>query len=167
MSKELLILRHGKSDWSGNVSDYQRPLKGRGSREAGRIGRWLAEKGLVPDHIISSSAERARQTAEIASEAMGFPLEKIQWQESMYMASVNGLLSLIDDVPEDCEKLMIVGHNPGLEELVFHLAGGDIELPDDGKLLPTATVVSFIVSGRWEELASETCRPGFRRRGKN
>ena len=66
MTRELLILRHGKSDWEAGTDDFHRPLKDRGKRGAQRVGVWLLQQGLLPDHVVSSPAERAIVTAEKA-----------------------------------------------------------------------------------------------------
>ena len=167
MQRELLLLRHGKSDWGQHLSDYRRPLTARGRKEAARIGQWLVEQGMEPDHIISSPAERARQTAEIAAAAMHFPQDTIQWMESLYMADVQTLVEVIHNAPEQSSTLMLVGHNPAMEELLLFLADEEPELPEDGKLLPTATVAGLFLKGQWKDLGSESCSVIFTQRGKD
>ena len=137
--RELLILRHGKSDWDKTVDDYHRPLKNRGKRGAQRIGIWLAQNNLVPDTVISSPAERAKVTAEKACKAMGFVKKDISFEKRVYLAEVNDLLAVLANCPPSSKRVMLVGHNPGLEELLLYLCG-PIPIPDDGKLLPTATL---------------------------
>ena len=88
-------MRHGKSDWSKRLSDFQRPIKKRGFKESARIGRWLGEQNLVPDLIISSPAMRARETAETVAENMDYDSENIFWNDPVYMADVNDLLDTI------------------------------------------------------------------------
>lgn len=165
MKRELLLLRHGKSDWSKPMSDYKRPIKKRGYREAARVGAWLKEHDLVPDLVISSPAQRARETAETVSEAMGYDSENIFWNESVYMADVSELLDAIATTPDECSRLMVVGHNPGLEDLLFYLTE-DVDVPDDGKVMPTATVAVLETEKDWADLEHATCKVVVVARGR-
>jgi len=150
--RELLILRHGKSDWDVAVDDYHRPLKNRGKRGAQRIGIWLAQNNLVPDAVISSPAERAKVTAEKACKAMGFVKKDISFEKRIYLADVNDLLAVLGECPANSKRVMIVGHNSGLEELLRYLSES-IVVPDDGKLLPTATLARLGMPAQWGKLA--------------
>ena len=154
LSKELLILRHGKSDWGTDDSDFDRPLKDRGKRGAQKIGNWLAEQNLPPDIIISSPAERALTTAEKACKSMGYDTSIIQVNEAVYNAGLSDLLQILSDVPESIKRVMLVGHNPGLEELLVYLAK-EFSIPDDGKILPTATLAYFKIKQSWCCLKAE------------
>lgn len=151
--RELLILRHGKSAWDKGVGDFQRPLKNRGKRGAQRIGIWLAQNNCVPDTVISSPAERAKVTAEKACKAMGFVQKNICFKKSVYLAGLNDLLTALADSPPSSKRVMLVGHNPGLEELLLYLSG-PITVPDDGKLLPTATLARLEMPADWSTLGS-------------
>ena len=150
--RELLILRHGKSDWDIAVDDFHRPLKHRGKRGAQRIGIWLAQHNLVPDAVISSPAERAKVTAEKACKAMGFVKKDICFEKSVYLADVNDLLAVLGNCHSNLKRVFLVGHNPGLEELLRYLSGS-IVAPDDGKLLPTATLARLEMLADWSKLA--------------
>lgn len=152
MTRELLLLRHGKSDWSVGVDDFYRPLKDRGKRAAQRIGVWLAQQKLVPDVIISSPAERALVTAEKACKAMGNGAQDIQQQERIYEAALGDLLKVLADCPADAGRVMLVGHNPGLEELLEWLVIDRVPVPEDGKLLPTATLARLQMPADWGTL---------------
>jgi phosphohistidine phosphatase len=153
MSRELLILRHAKSDWcTGIVTDFQRPLAKRGKHDAPKVGTWLYREGLVPDYVVCSPAERARQTAEIICKKLDYKKKKIVFDDSIYAAGTLELLEVLARCPADAPIVLIVGHNPGLEELVRHLAGEGLEFPEDGKLLPTATVARLEMPGDWREL---------------
>lgn len=142
MNKELLLLRHGKSDWNTDCSDFYRPLNKRGKRNAQQIGEWLEKQKLQPDLILSSPAIRALKTAEIVCEAMGLPADSIQTEKCIYEASLADLLQVLFDIPDSTQRLLLVGHNPGFENLVNHLAP-NIPVPDNGKLMPTAAVAYF------------------------
>lgn len=158
MQNELLILRHGKSDWSADAGDFDRPLKDRGKRGAQRMGVWLLDQDLVPDHIVSSPAERARVTAEKAVKAMGLGAQGIRYDQRVYEAGISDLLDALGDSPAAARRVMIVGHNPGLEMLVGYLVEQEIAVPDDGKLLPTATLARLTLAAGWGGLRGGCAR---------
>jgi phosphohistidine phosphatase len=154
MSRELLILRHGKSDWDAGVRDFDRPLKNRGKRSAQKIGVWLWQQHLRPDLIISSPAERAITTANKCAKAMDISAESVMQDRRAYAASLDDLLAVLADAPGNGQRVMLVGHNPGLEELLVFLADKEVPFPDDGKLLPTATLAHLSMPADWKELNS-------------
>ncbi len=154
MTRELLLLRHGKSDWDAGVDDYYRPLKDRGKRGAQRIGVWLAQQKIVPDLIVTSPAERALVTAQKACKAMGNGDQGIQRDKRIYAAAIDELLAVLADCPQDAGRVMLVGHNPGLEELLAWLARETVPLPEDGKLLPTATLARLQMPADWRALVA-------------
>jgi phosphohistidine phosphatase len=166
MPRELLILRHAKSDWDApSSSDFDRPLAKRGKRDAPRLGEWLYREGLVPDLVVSSPAERARQTALKVCTSMDFKKKKIVWDEEVYAAGVPALLGVLRRCPETAATVLLVGHNPGLEGLLRFLAGDEVETPPDGKLLPTATLARLEMPKDWSDLEPgcaqlvSICRP--------
>jgi phosphohistidine phosphatase len=165
MKKELILMRHGKSDWSQPVSDFNRPIKKRGLKEAARVGQWLDEQGLAPDLIISSPAQRARQTAVTVSEVMDYTEDNIFFCEPVYMADVSELLDAIAMAPDECQRLMVVGHNPGMEDLLFYLTE-EIDEPDDGKVMPTATIAVLETESSWSALEHASCRLQIIARGR-
>lgn len=155
MSRELLILRHAKSDWGADASsDFERPLAKRGKKDAPRVGEWLYREGLVPDLVISSPAQRAKQTAEKVCKTMDYKKKKIKWEKAIYEAGVTDLLRVLTSCPADAGTILLVGHNPGLEDLVLYLVGDEAEEPADGKLLPTATVARLEMPDKWDTLES-------------
>jgi phosphohistidine phosphatase len=158
MTRELLLLRHGKSDWSTGVDDYHRPLKDRGKRGAQRIGVWLAQQNAVPDLIVTSPAERALVTAQKLCKAMGFGDAGIQRDRRIYAAGIDELLAVLSDCPQDAGRVMLVGHNPGLEELLVWLARETVPVTDDGKLLPTATLARLQMPADWQALKAGCAR---------
>jgi phosphohistidine phosphatase len=117
------------------------------------MGTWLKKQRLVPDTVVSSPAARARQTAEAACQQMGLKEKKIVWDERVYAASASQLLEVLKGYKKKPASLMLVGHNPGLEDLLVFLVGGTVEVPPDGKLLPTAAVAAIELPDRWEPLA--------------
>ncbi len=148
--KRLLILRHAKSSWAdSSISDWQRPLNERGRRDAPRAGQWLRERSLVPDVIITSDAVRARTTAEAVAEAAGC-LQEISIEPSLYHAKPADLLTVLRGVRSDAGTVLVVGHNPGLEELVEQLTG-------EGHDLPTAALVHIAMAiDGWSEVTTAT-----------
>ncbi|MGD8912041.1 MAG: histidine phosphatase family protein [Candidatus Thiodiazotropha sp.] len=152
MARELMLLRHGKSDWSQQLDDFKRPLKDRGKRGAQRMGVWLLQQRLQPDFVISSPAERAIVTAQKTIKTMGGDASAIKQDRRIYAANVNELLEVLADVPAESKRVMLVGHNPGLEMLTEYLHGQRIPMPSDGKLIPTATLALIEMPDDWRDL---------------
>jgi phosphohistidine phosphatase len=153
VTRELLILRHGKSNWNANVPDFDRPLKNRGKRGAQRMGVWLWQQGLRPDLIISSPAERAITTAHKCCKSMGMNAGRIVEDERIYEAGLVQLLKVLAEISADAKRIMLVGHNPGLEELLSFLAADDVPLLNGDKLLPTAALARLAMPDDWQALA--------------
>jgi phosphohistidine phosphatase len=151
MTRELLLLRHGKSDWEAGTDDFHRPLKTRGVRGAQRIGTWLARQDLIPHLILSSTAQRALSTAEHTLHCMGLGRQRIQPEKDLYLADRQQLLTTLSQCPSSAQRVLLVGHNPGLEDLLLYLAQ-DVETPADGKILPTATVARLAMPDDWHAL---------------
>jgi len=150
--RELLILRHAKSGWdTGAPSDFDRPLAVRGLKAAQRIGRYIAETGLVPDAIVCSTATRAVQTVLGAAQSGGFTLRPVRFENAIYEASLTTLLEVLGNCDPQAHRTMIVGHNPGFEYLLDHLAGG-VPVPGDGKLMPTAALARVDLPTDWRGL---------------
>jgi len=151
--RELLILRHAKSDWgSGATADFDRALALRGRKDAKVMGRWLHHQEWTPDLILASPARRAEQTALRLCRAARIPETAIVWTRAIYEASLATLLHLLASDAGDQPRVMLVGHNPGLEQLLLHLAGETIAWPPDGKLLPTAAVAWLEMPDDWANL---------------
>jgi phosphohistidine phosphatase len=154
MPRELLILRHAKSDWDGNAQgDFARPLAKRGKKDAPRVGAWMYREGLIPDLVVSSPAERARQTAQAVCKGLDYKRKAVVWEQVIYEATVAELLDLLGRLPAKAKTILLIGHNPGLEELLVYLAGEDLERLDDGKLLPTAALARLEMPNDWSDLA--------------
>ncbi len=151
INKELLLLRHGKSDWHTDTTDFNRPLNKRGKRAAQQIGEWLTRQNLTPDLIICSPAIRALTTAEIVCSALGLSVHSIQIEDTIYEASMSDLQQLLLHTPDSVQRLLLVGHNPGFESLLSYLAP-DLPMPNDGKLLPTATLAYLQLDPQWSFL---------------
>ena len=144
--KTLLILRHAKSSWKDEtLPDFDRPLNKRGQEDAPRMGKLLHNEGLVPDLIISSDAQRARTTAELVAEESHYEGE-IVFLRDLYAAEPEAYLDALARLGGETACVMIVGHNPGLEELLQELTG---ELQP----LPTAALAQVALQlEHWSEL---------------
>ncbi len=127
--KTLLLLRHAKSSWDDpGLDDHERPLSKRGRRDAPRMGRLLREEKLVPAVVLCSTAQRARETVEAVSGASGLSGEP-RYLPGLYMASPADILTALRAVEPGARTAMVVGHNPGIEELIAVLTGAAEHLP--------------------------------------
>jgi phosphohistidine phosphatase len=155
--KILGLFRHAKSDWQDpRARDFDRPLNERGRKGAEIMGRHIREHGTNWKRVLSSPAIRCFQTIEIASEASGAPALKVEWDRRIYLASSATLADLLREQSDDLPSLLMVGHNPGLEDLIFDL------VPDDGASplrdvveikFPTASfAVLELAIERWSDL---------------
>ena len=131
MGKQLLIMRHAKSSWKDmGQTDFERVLNKRGRRVAPQMGQYLVDQGAVPDKIISSSANRAALTTELVAEAAGVADADVQYVKYLYHAPADEYLEALERFDgENVERLMMVGHNPGLEELIYRLAKAHEQMP--------------------------------------
>lgn len=144
---ELLLLRHAKSDWKDKrLDDFDRPLAPRGRRAVPLMGRWLAERGLVPDFILCSTARRAVETLELLLTALASAPET-SCLKTLYLAPPSRLLAVLRRLGPDRGRVLLVGHNPGLHHLAAALAGRSGG--PAGRLLaekfPTAALARFQV----------------------
>ena len=147
--KKLLIFRHAKSSWKHpELADHDRPLSKRGKRDAPRMGELMREHDMVPDLIISSTAKRARQTADFVADTSGYQAE-IQFERSFYAAEPEALIDILQQVADNYECVMVVGHNPDLEELLEMLTG-------DWERMPTAALVLVeLAINKWARISPE------------
>lgn len=121
MPKRLSILRHAKSDWGDpGLADFDRPLNKRGRSAAKAVRHEILQRGLAFDFILSSPAVRTRETLERLELA-----ERAHWEAALYLATRGMLMQIVKSLPADAESALIVGHNPGLQEIVGDLAGQD------------------------------------------
>lgn len=148
--RELLILRHGKSDWKNDLPDFERPLAERGKKASTKILRWLEEHQSLPDLIISSTAKRAVQTARRIN-----PDNQINslYFDELYHAELDVLLKVLAETPK-ASRILLIGHNPGLEKLVTFLAHevSETSEPNETKRFPTAALAKFVMPNNWKNL---------------
>ena len=119
--RRLILLRHAKSDRPAGVSDLDRPLNSRGKRTAPRVGEYLAAEGLRPDAVVVSPSLRTRQTWDAVQPALKGPEPEIV--QAIYEAPDSALLAVLRSTPDTAASLLMIGHNPGLQELALRLAG--------------------------------------------
>ncbi|MDO9046258.1 MAG: histidine phosphatase family protein [Methylobacter sp.] len=157
MTHELLLLRHAKSDWAVDMDDFSRPLKKRGRRAAKQIGRWLHEQHLKPDTILSSPATRALATAQQVCRQLDMDESAIVCDPRIYEADA---LTLLTVLKTGCHgrRALLVGHNPGLEDLLLKLIPHSVPLSANGKCLPTAALAQLVFEGDWTELTEGSAK---------
>ena len=127
---QLLLLRHAKSSWDdAGVRDHDRPLNARGRRAAPRMAEVLEQDTLRPGRVLSSTAHRARETAELLMEAWGRGTEEITLVEELYLAPPATLVETVRRLGKAEERILVVAHNPGLEELVSRWTGAVVPFP--------------------------------------
>ncbi len=149
--KTLYINRHAKSSWANmGMADFDRPLNNRGENDAPMMGKRLKEKGILPDFILSSPANRAITTARIIATEIGYPLVNIQEDRNIYHASEVSILKIVKQQDDKIASLMIFGHNPGFTGLASILSGRWFDN------IPTCGMVAlkFDVS-KWGEISAE------------
>jgi phosphohistidine phosphatase len=144
--KTLLIMRHAKSSWDNpDLADHDRPLNSRGLRDAPAMGQRLVEAGLSPQRILASDATRAVQTAQLVAGACGYR-GAVAYLADLYAAPPAAYLSALAALPDDVDTAMVVGHNPGLEDLVQQLCGG-------ANAMPTAAIAHVqLAINTWPEV---------------
>jgi phosphohistidine phosphatase len=148
--KTLLLMRHAKSSWKHpDLPDQDRPLNKRGEKDAPRMGKFIREKELIPQLILASPAKRVAQTVDGMLEKMSFK-GKVEYIDSLYLAEPSSYLSTLQTISDKFERVLIVGHNPGLEGLL-QILSGQVES------LPTASLAHLILPiEHWADLKEDT-----------
>jgi phosphohistidine phosphatase len=123
--KTLILVRHAKSSWKDRtLSDRERPLNKRGKHDAPVMGKRIAEAGIRPSLIVSSPAVRAWTTAKVVAQTIGYPLEFLQREDGLYLASLDSWLDVVAAQDNGFNSLMLFGHNPGLTDFANYLSPG-------------------------------------------
>ena len=147
MSRELIILRHAKSDWSGDEHDFDRPLAPRGRRQAPEAGQWLDARAGAIDLALVSPARRTRSTWELVAAELDSP-PPIRYDDRLYAAECRGLLDVVHELSDDLVRVVLVGHNPGVEDLVHLLTGVGVEMK-------TSTLAVIRLTDSWSAADDE------------
>jgi phosphohistidine phosphatase len=148
--KTLLLLRHAKSSWKQpEMHDHDRPLNKRGKKEAPKVGQYLKDNDLVPDLVISSTARRAHETAQVVVDESGFAGEVDQYQD-LYLSDTACYLDILRRLPDSVNRVLVVGHNPDLDELLTFLT-------DVAQHMTTAALAQVdLPISNWHELNEAT-----------
>ena len=144
--KNLLIMRHAKSSRADHsLTDFDRPLNPRGEQNAPEMGSWLRDQKLTPDLIIASSAVRTQQTADLVRSQFD-PVPEVIATRQLYLAPPQAYFQAILEFAGDVQTLLMLGHNPGIEQLVYNLS-------NRYESIPTATIAWFqFDSNQWREI---------------
>ena len=159
---ELLLTRHAKSDWHGDFADIDRPLNKRGRADAEMMGRFLADHALTPRHALVSPARRARETFALMNKTWALKNTQVTIDNALYLADAKTLLAAAaasaDTGDKGRKRLILITHNPGLDDAVTRLAASPPPYSDSGKLMVTAATAVFAVA-RIEDLREPaSCR---------
>ena len=154
--KTLLLFRHAKSDWGNpGMQDFDRPLNERGKKSAKRMGTWMKEAHIQPEWVICSPAVRARETLQNLRKQLDIPDTLVQFDDRLYLADVAKLLEVLSQSPQDMDYIMLVGHNPGLDDLLVYLCGPNLPLSSKGKLMATATLAEVCLPDDRQQLSPQ------------
>jgi phosphohistidine phosphatase len=150
--KRLYLLRHAKSSWDEpRLADHERPLAPRGRRAAELLAKHLRREEIAPALVLCSSARRARATLEAIAPALGEAVPA-EVERELYGASDGELLERLRAIPDSVESVLLIGHNPAIQELTLGLAGGGAERARVERKYPTGALAALTFSGRWREL---------------
>lgn len=151
MDRTLVVVRHAKSDWGTGTSDHERPLNERGRRDAPALGRWLAANVPAIDLAVCSTAARARQTWRLAAAQLPAP-PPTRHDARVYGATPDALMSVLDELADVVGTAALIGHNPGLSELVHAVSGQAVELR-------TSAVTVLEWDGTWADVWGRRATP--------
>lgn len=160
-TKTLMLLRHAKADWPLGVDDFERPLSGRGHRDAPTAGTWMVDNGHVPHYILCSSALRTRQTCTWVCRELGDKAPTPRLEDRLYDADAATVLAVINHVPETVRTLLVVAHMPAVQEVAMRLASVDSDEEPVMELAthyPTAALTVLRTDRPWAELDGRDAR---------
>jgi len=145
--KTLYLVRHADSDWNTGDADFDRPLNARGLRDAPEMGKRLRERCILPELIISSPAQRARETTRLIAGELGIAHDAIIFEPAIYEASIYSLAEIILNIEESTTSVMLVGHNPAMTWLANQLSGNRIQN------MPTTAIATIgLAAGHWRDI---------------
>lgn len=154
--KTLYLARHAKSSWNTIVSsDFDRPLNKRGEADAIKMGEVLKSHLWRPEKLIASPAMRVKQTCEIYCEYLEYPLDDVEWNSDIYEAYTITLMQLLMGLDETIQSVMLIGHNPSMEDLLIQLCGYshvNEQKQKDGKSFTTANIAKLTTNSSWKGL---------------
>jgi phosphohistidine phosphatase len=146
---ELYLLRHAKSSWDEpGLRDHERPLAPRGRKAGKKLARYLRDEGIRPELVLCSSARRTQETLGRILPALGEPVA-VEIEDRLYGAGSEDLLARLRELPEDVGSALVIGHNPGLQDLALRLAPAEPRLAEK---FPTGALASVALAGPWARL---------------
>lgn len=145
-SRRLVVLRHAKSAWPDDLPDAQRPLNARGRRDAPAAGRWVRDRVGRVDAVVCSPAVRTRETWGLVATELDDAPPPV-FDERVYAATVETLIAVVREIPEHVGTALLLGHNPGVTDLVTALSGGELEMR-------TSAVAVLELTGAWADAGS-------------
>jgi len=144
---ELILMRHAKSDWHSHTADIDRPLNDRGVSDAIRMGAYLKQMNLVPDKMVVSAARRTQETAELLLNNLAVDEKNIIIDHQLYLADRKTLCETAEIYAsagqQSWQRLLIMAHNPGMDDVVSYLASSSPSLSSSGKLMTTCAAACF------------------------
>jgi phosphohistidine phosphatase len=160
--KRIHVLRHGKSGWDDStVDDHDRPLASRGRKATAAIARYIEQSEIAPQLVLCSTALRARQTLEGITRALGADVA-VEFEDDLYNASADDLIRQLRLIDERITSVLLIGHNPGLEDLVLRLASSGTDLERVREKFPSAALATVSFEGKWDDLEkSEASLVGY------
>ena len=153
--RRLIVLRHAKSAWPPGVLDEERPLGPRGRRDAPVAGQWLRASACLPDAVVCSPARRTRETWELAGRELR-EVPDVVFDPRVYEASGGQLLAVVRETAGSLRTLLLIGHNPGVQDLVLTLANhasADHQLAQAREKFPTSAIAVLSLPSAWKDLA--------------
>ena len=156
--KTLTLLRHAKSGWDDpSLRDVDRALNAKGRRAATTVGHHLRDQGLAFDRVVASPATRVMETLDAVAAGLGRKLSP-EWDKRLYLASADQLVEVVGELPAEVDRVLLVGHNPGLQELVLALVLDAAEPLRDAveQKYPTASLAELTLAGGWSDVGSGT-----------
>lgn len=157
MNKELWLLRHAKAKRDDSIEDFDRGLKKRGKLAAFKLGEWLQQQALIPDWVLSSPARRTLSTATRVLDSMEASNLLIHQDQRLYAQGLEALKAVLSECPIETQRVLLVGHNPELEDLLIYLVGAE-NLPEVEKLLPTAAFARLVMPYDWTQLIAKSAQ---------
>lgn len=147
--KTIYVIRHAKSSWdTPNLIDHERPLLEKGIKRTKLVGEYLVKNNIKTGLLISSDAVRALETSKLIAEAIGYPAESIKTDHRIYHEGANHVYDVLNEVPQNIDSVMIVGHNPTLTDFINDFLDKEMDW------LPTSGMVSFsFETDEWKEIA--------------
>jgi phosphohistidine phosphatase len=151
--RHLFLLRHAKSSWDDpTLADHDRPLARRGRRAAKVMAKHLRRKGIAPELVFCSPSKRTRETLTRIAPGLRKKAD-VHIEPEFYAASAAALLEVLHEVPDEVESVMLIGHNPGIQDLALSLAPAGSESARVRSKFPTAALATLQLNGSWRELA--------------